>query len=486
MTVSMTPYQGFHSTHQADRSSFQQAESRTIPTVVSWDPDRGTQGIPMHFYLRSKHDLAVAPGTGLALKFNRWQCPIALVPLKSSTHEYILTTNVPPFLSTGWRNPIVPVHLQLLDLSGLCVAQTHVGYFRYTDDLTPLPSPCLQDRKRKLSVASEETMVPTAKHGFRQQLLSDQLASWSSDLYPQTSSNSSPASQDRPRASPPSPYPSYDRLPSALEERASTVYGTTQQSPVLQNSHAPSWKSSYAAIKGLRGNRTTVSANSYGQYSSLPAPTAMTQPKLVRTSEKCLDQIRSHLPKANLIIDGDLKRMVDNWTAGEWEEKRRLVRFSHSQNGPTVTTNFEVVTRSSCLPDTVCISCIWWEEEEGCYVTSVDILKLLCSLLGVENNKFTVDEQNRIRRNVEGFEPRTVKKRGTAEQEEENPTPEHVERFFVMVMKFEDPKPRNIAKNVKVFEWKCLASSLEKVFGKYVSLDLIFQQVKVLRTSTAI
>ncbi|KAL8970613.1 MAG: hypothetical protein Q9183_001434 [Haloplaca sp. 2 TL-2023] len=476
MAVSMTPYQGFHSDHQVDRSGFHQAESRTIPTVVSWDPSRGTQGTPVHFYLQSKHDLAVAPETGLALKFNRWQCPIALVPLKSSTsastHEYVLTTSVPPLLSTGWRNPIVPVHLQLQNLSGLCVAQTLVGYFRYTDDLTPLPSPCLQDRKRKLSVASEEAMVPAAKHGFRQQLLSDPLTSWSSDLYPQPSSNSSPASQDGPRAVPPSPYPSYDRLPSALQERASTVSGTTQQSPMLQNSNAPSWKSPYAAIKSLRRNGTTLSANPYGRYSSLPASTAMGQPKLVRT-EKSLEQYRAHLPKACLIIDGDLEMMAENWTAEEWKEKRRLVRFSHSQNGPTITARFEVVSRNSYLPDTCCISCIWWEENKGCYITSVDILRLLCSLLGVEENKFSTEEENRIRRNVDTFEHQTIRKRGTDESEEMDPTPEHVERFFLMVMKFEDPKPRNIVKGVKVFEWKRLASSLEKVFGKYVSLDSI-------------
>ncbi|KAL8864417.1 MAG: hypothetical protein Q9174_007365, partial [Haloplaca sp. 1 TL-2023] len=94
-------------------------------------------------------------------------------------------------------------------------------------------------------------------------------------------------------------------------------------------------------------------------------------------------------------------------------------------------------------------------------------------LLGIPpNSKETniVEEQNRIRRNVEGFEPTTLKKRGTDEQEEENPTPPEVERFFGFVMELEDPKPRNIAKNIKIFEWKCLVPALEKVFAKYVAV----------------
>ena len=72
--------------------------------------------------------------------------------------------------------------------------------------------------------------------------------------------------------------------------------------------------------------------------------------------------------------------------------------------------------------------------------------------------RFTVEEKNRIRRNLEGFRPLTVSK-GKADSEE----------FFKVIMAFPIPKPRNIEKDVKVFHWKDLASALKKIIGKYVS-----------------
>lgn len=36
-------------------------------------------------------------------------------------------------------------------------------------------------------------------------------------------------------------------------------------------------------------------------------------------------------------------------------------------------------------------------------------------------------------------------------------------------MDFPDPKPRNIEKDLKVFEWNLLGQALEKILSKYVS-----------------
>ncbi|KAK3080907.1 hypothetical protein LTS18_012046, partial [Coniosporium uncinatum] len=104
-------------------------------------------------------------------------------------------------------------------------------------------------------------------------------------------------------------------------------------------------------------------------------------------------------------------------------------------------------------PNSICISCIWWEEKEETYVTSVDTIYLLESLIGV---RFTVEEKNRIRRNLEGFRPLTVSK-AKADSEE----------FFKVIMGFPNPKPRNIEKDVKVFPWKILPHALKKIVGKY-------------------
>ncbi|KAK7927844.1 hypothetical protein PG985_004842 [Apiospora marii] len=72
--------------------------------------------------------------------------------------------------------------------------------------------------------------------------------------------------------------------------------------------------------------------------------------------------------------------------------------------------------------------------------------------------KFTVEEKNWIRRNLETFRPQTVSK-AKAESEE----------FFKIIMAFPNPKPRHIEKYIKVFPWKNLAQALKKIISKYMS-----------------
>lgn len=86
-------------------------------------------------------------------------------------------------------------------------------------------------------------------------------------------------------------------------------------------------------------------------------------------------------------------------------------------------------------------------------MTSVDCIYLLEQLV---NTKFTVEEKNRIRRNLEGYHPLTVSK-GRPESG----------NFFRLIMSFSAPKPRNIEKDVKVFPWKTLGQALKKIISKY-------------------
>ena len=132
------------------------------------------------------------------------------------------------------------------------------------------------------------------------------------------------------------------------------------------------------------------------------------------------------------------------------------MHFRRSQSGSTITTTFTPVSVDDRPPNSVCISCIYWEEKQECFVTSVDTIYLLEQLVAA---RFTVEEKNRIRRNLEGFRPLTVSK-GKSDSEE----------FFKVIMAFPAPKPRNIEKDVKVFHWKDLASALKKIIGKYVSI----------------
>ena len=158
--------------------------------------------------------------------------------------------------------------------------------------------------------------------------------------------------------------------------------------------------------------------------------------------------------KAVLKIEGDLDKMSDDWTPEESDAKRRLVEFKRSQHGSTITTSFAPVAPEARATRSICVSCIWWEDKDECFITSVDTIYLLEQLVNV---RFTVEEKNRIRRNLEGFRPLTVSK---AKQDSEE--------FFKVIMGFPNPKPRNIEKDVKVFPWKILAHALKKIISKYV------------------
>ncbi|KAK0670135.1 hypothetical protein QBC41DRAFT_98111 [Cercophora samala] len=159
--------------------------------------------------------------------------------------------------------------------------------------------------------------------------------------------------------------------------------------------------------------------------------------------------------KATLRLIGDLGGMAENWTAEEGAKKRRIVMFKKQQTGNVITVSFKPVAESERPHNSICVSCIWWEERQACFVTSVDTISLLEQLLYAPH-KFPVDEKNRIRRNLEGFRPVTVSK-----------SKHESEAFFGIIMGFGAPKPRNIEKDVKVFQWKDLAAALNKIFSKY-------------------
>ncbi|GAN01915.1 conserved hypothetical protein [Mucor ambiguus] len=167
------------------------------------------------------------------------------------------------------------------------------------------------------------------------------------------------------------------------------------------------------------------------------------------------------LNKANLIIEGDLADVLKDWSPEEWENQRRLVQFYRKQEGNEVTCRFETFhlpAEKSKQPDMnkiIVVSCIYWKEKNEYFVTSVDCIYLLEHLIGV---KFTVEEKNRIRRNLEGYKPLTVSKL----------KPESAE-FFKLIMGFPNPKPRNIEKDVKVFPWTTLGTALKKIISKYTA-----------------
>ena len=152
---------------------------------------------------------------------------------------------------------------------------------------------------------------------------------------------------------------------------------------------------------------------------------------------------------------------MKDWTAQEWENQRRLVQFWRRQEGNEVTCKFATFTlpaEKSKQPDMskiIVVSCIYWREKNDYFITSVDCIYLLENLIGV---RFTVEEKNRIRRNLEGYRPLTVSKMKAESAD-----------FFKLIMSFPNPKPRNIEKDVKVFPWTTLGVALKKIISKYTA-----------------
>jgi hypothetical protein len=164
--------------------------------------------------------------------------------------------------------------------------------------------------------------------------------------------------------------------------------------------------------------------------------------------------------KAKLKIMGDMMSMTKGWDTEERGAQRRLVEFERSQVGNTIEATFKAVSPTERSPSNPCISCIWWERKQQYYCTSVDTIMLLESLVSVV---FTVEEKNRIRRNLEGFKPYTVSK-----------TKAECDDIFKLIMGFPAPKPRNIEKDIKIFYWSHLESALKKIIGKYVGAPSYF------------
>lgn len=163
-------------------------------------------------------------------------------------------------------------------------------------------------------------------------------------------------------------------------------------------------------------------------------------------------------PIAVLNLHTNLRELAHSWDEDEYARKRRLVQFFRTQEGSVIHVEAKPIKAAEYRNDIPTISCIYREDKNDCFLTSVDAISLLESLIG-GRGRFSIEEKNRIRRNLEGFRPITISKnkRETAE-------------FFSLIMSFPEPKPRNIEKDVKVFAWNSLSEALKKIVTKYIVL----------------
>ncbi|KAG0267416.1 hypothetical protein BG011_005701 [Mortierella polycephala] len=261
-----------------------------------------------------------------------------------------------------------------------------------------------------------------------------------------------------------SPYAARPAMTSQSYAPRSGYYNTNQMiTPQLSPSYSqPDLTStSYTMASTVSHNNNTNASNNNG-YIHNHHSQAVTQSSYMPQTHPGpgmaignYNPYTSMLNKANLKFTGDMDGMALNWNTEEWESHRRLVQFWRRQDGNDIHCNFGPVAPAARQPNSIVVSCIYWAEKNDCFLTSVDCIYLLESLIAV---RFTVEEKNRIRRNLEGFRPITVSKC----------KPESAE-FFKLIMSFPNPKPRNIEKDVKVFPWKVLSYALKKIISKYTA-----------------
>jgi hypothetical protein len=143
------------------------------------------------------------------------------------------------------------------------------------------------------------------------------------------------------------------------------------------------------------------------------------------------------------------------WSEDEINLGRRLVKFTQTRTANQMLISCEAIRQDQYREGAIVISCIRRIEADTYHVSSVDVLYLVENIVG---EPLTTDEKNRLRRNIECFKPLTVSKLNPDTQE-----------FFHQLMCFPTPQPRNIEKDLKVFEWRQLKAALLKVLSKYVS-----------------
>jgi hypothetical protein len=464
--------------HQPD-SSFIDAGARhpasyTTETEITEpiSPAQGTAASTVSLQLRTNYDLATNQHTFI-LMFGTKKCVAALqkVDYDDEWYNYVLNVEVPPFPLTNSWNPTMMLKLQIEDKMGHLRSQTDAGRFTFTDmspNLAYQSSPEFS-RKRKYSTEFRDTQ------DYSESAAAKRANSHRFQAKPGSMSGAYSAAQISPLPVQPAPSDAYGDS-SGYDISKQTTYGSQLSQKDLYGvpsgmgmSHGdyklPQMSPSlhpYGSYNHLaHGSRNTASSSS----TVLPSPSALAAPVLVRathlgqasgstSSAQPFNPYSMYQTKAMLKIDGDLGKMSDDWSQEELDAKRRLVEFKRSQHGSTITTSFAPVTPEARPARSICVSCIWWEEKDECFITSVDTIYLLEQLVNV---RFTVEEKNRIRRNLEGFRPLTVSKAKPDSEE-----------FFKIIMGFPNPKPRNIEKDVKVFSWKILSHALKKIISKYV------------------
>ncbi|KAF9351333.1 hypothetical protein BGX26_010644 [Mortierella sp. AD094] len=447
--------------HQMQMTSFKAPIQIQAPRVLEYSPHFGSENQTFTVTLQSSADKALRIGFGT----------LVVDAKQYAANGYVtLSCTVPIFAITKWFSSKVPLYVLLME-NDMVLESWPFGDFTYYDDV-----PAINTAKRPSTdrIMYGQSLDQSPMANKKQHLVSNldithaqlqhqQISPLTSPLsalprHDYSAVNTSPINTTTSpyestaiyQSQPTSPYAARPAMTPVSYTR--TYYNASQ----MIAPHVPSYSQADLATSTYAMNTASSNAGYIHNHPSQSIASYMPQSNVSSALPiGSYSPYSSMLNKANLQFAGNMDDMAINWSTDEWESHRRLVQFWRRQDGNDIHCNFAPVAPAERQPNSIVVSCIYWAEKNDCYLTSVDCIYLLESLIAV---RFTVEEKNRIRRNLEGFRPVTVSKC----------KPESAE-FFKLIMSFPNPKPRNIEKDVKVFPWKVLAYALKKIISKYTT-----------------
>lgn len=390
--------------------------------IVSYTPQRGGEGSQVVVLVQSRYDRHISTFGAWHLVFGskKNECFPYFIGFEDNAFLYAVSASTPSFTSTESASYTIPIQIFKEASTDYAPLTLQVGAYTYEHVSQPSTA---ADLWKRIPNSHFDDLVPTPAKGVR-------------GIVPNEECHHH--------------YP--------IRDRCATYY-----LPYIQNVHRKK-----SLEKPFISEATTETADGISWCGNQSLGHTGHSCTFTRTSTLQQEtSLGSHQTqtyssyaslcstRAVLSLNGDLNAMTENWTKQERYLQRRLVQFTRSQSMSTVHAYFKAVDFGDRPQNSICISCISWETKNDYYVTSVDIICLLEALVRVH---FTVDEKNRIRRNLEEFHPLTVSKAKSDSQ-----------KFFKVIMGFPAPRPRNIEKDIKVFPWRILGRALNKVVGKYVS-----------------
>ncbi|CAB4496037.1 unnamed protein product [Rhizophagus irregularis] len=170
-----------------------------------------------------------------------------------------------------------------------------------------------------------------------------------------------------------------------------------------------------------------------------------------------LESLTDLLNGVRISFDGNHNDMTQSWSQEELNVRRRVVQFFKTRAKKRIMASFKAVDLIEQPKNGIFVSCLYWYDKkiqcDKWYFTSTDYLNLLESLTGI---RLTSDEKNRIRRNLEEYKPITVGKNKNDSDE-----------IYKDLMSYSFAKPRNVEKDIKLYEWRHLLHAVEKIINKY-------------------